>query len=109
MSELTHLLRPIHRKLDLILFYQGVTMADTSAAVAILDEIDGEESELATDYRGLLEKIATLSANQAPSQEEVDALTEHAAKIATGFKALHEAEASGAPAPDGKTPAPAPV
>jgi len=74
-------------------------MADTSAAVAILDEIDGEESELATDYRGLLEKISTLSANQAPSQEEVDALTEHAAKIAAGFKALHDAEASGAPAP----------
>lgn len=100
MSDLAHMLYRFDRKLDLILFNQGVTMADTSAAVAILNEIEGEESELATDYRGLLEKISTLSANQAPSQEEVDALTEHAAKIAAGFKALHEAEATDAPVPD---------
>jgi hypothetical protein len=104
-----HLMERIEKKLDLLLQQQGAVMADVSAANAILSEIDGEQSELVSDYSTLLEKIATLSTEHPPTEAELADLTSHAAKIAAGFKALHEAESTDAPAPVNAPPAETPV
>jgi hypothetical protein len=94
MPDLEHLLRPVHRKLDLIIEELDINielgeanMTDTTALTAAIAELDADEVAAVAEFKTLEEDIAGLTTSQAPSQAEIDALTQHATAIATALKA----------------------
>lgn len=87
-------LRPVEEKLNLLLETQGEIMADVQKLNEAIDALGGAEEAAVAELADLSQELAQLDANQAPTQAQIDVLTEKATGIATALKGGTEAAAA---------------